>query len=137
MQLDYDQLLAKKPGKSDAKFAWHCDLAYALFLPIIDQPPSLSLPPSLPPPSLSRLPLSPSLSLLPLSLLPLSHSPVRDRSYWPPTRDTRTATFSLAVDPSTPANGCLKVVPGSHKEKALRNHYPLGNAVGTAVLPLT
>jgi len=75
MVLDYDQLLAKKPSKSDAIFAWHQDMAY-----------------------------------------------------WPPTRDTRTATFSLAVDASTPQNGCLKVVPGSHKEKELRHHYPLGKS---------
>jgi len=75
MVLDYDQLLAKKPNKGDAVFAWHQDMAY-----------------------------------------------------WPKTQDTRTATFSLAVDPSTPENGCLKVVPGSHLEKDIRNHYPLGNA---------
>jgi len=28
MVLDYDQLLAKKPFKSDAVFAWHQDMAY-------------------------------------------------------------------------------------------------------------
>lgn len=28
MQLDYDQLLAKQPRKSDAVFAWHQDMAY-------------------------------------------------------------------------------------------------------------
>lgn len=28
MNIDYDQFLAKKPGKSDAVFAWHQDMAY-------------------------------------------------------------------------------------------------------------
>ncbi len=28
MEIDYDQLLAKRPGKQDAIFAWHQDLAY-------------------------------------------------------------------------------------------------------------
>jgi phytanoyl-CoA hydroxylase len=28
MQLDYDQLLAKRPHKRDAVFAWHQDMAY-------------------------------------------------------------------------------------------------------------
>lgn len=28
LELDYDQLLAKRPGAADARFAWHQDLAY-------------------------------------------------------------------------------------------------------------
>lgn len=71
MALDYDQLLAKRPGKTDAVFEWHQDLAY-----------------------------------------------------WPQTRDTRTATCWLAIDPSTIANGCMRFVPGSHREPKLRPHAP-------------
>lgn len=71
--LDYDQFLAKKPGKSDAVFAWHQDLGY-----------------------------------------------------WPTgTPDTITATCSLALDDADAETGCLRVVPGSHKEPALRPHRPI------------
>jgi phytanoyl-CoA hydroxylase len=72
MGLDYDQLLAKKPSKKAAVFAWHCDMAY-----------------------------------------------------WPPVPDTRTATFSLALDATTRANGCLRFVPGSHVSQTIRAHKPL------------
>ena len=33
MQLDYDQLLAKRPGRDDAVFAWHQDMAYWIDTP--------------------------------------------------------------------------------------------------------
>lgn len=69
MQLDYDQLLAKQPHKTDAVFAWHQDMAY-----------------------------------------------------WPSTPDTRTATVWLAIDDSTLENGCMRFVPSSVKEHALRKH---------------
>jgi ectoine hydroxylase-related dioxygenase (phytanoyl-CoA dioxygenase family) len=70
--LDYDQLLAKRPGKTGAVFAWHQDLAY-----------------------------------------------------WPKnTPDTRTVTCSLALDDADLENGCLRVVPGSHRGE-LREHRPL------------
>jgi hypothetical protein len=72
MVIDYDQLLAKRPGRTDAVFAWH-----------------------------------------------------QDQAYWPATPDTRTASFWLAIDDSTLANGCLRFVPGSHREPALRPHRPL------------
>lgn len=50
----------------------------------------------------------------------------QDLGYWPAgTPDTRTATFSLALDSATLANGCLQVVPGSHLEDALRPHRPV------------
>lgn len=69
---DYDQLLAKKPGRSGAVFAWHQDLGY-----------------------------------------------------WPVgAPDDRTMTFSLALDDADEENGCLKVVPGSHREPKLRPHRP-------------
>ncbi len=72
MVIDYDQLLAKRPGRTDAVFAWH-----------------------------------------------------QDQAYWPATPDTRTASFWLAIDDSTIANGCLRFVPGSHLEASLRPHRPL------------
>lgn len=80
MRPDYDQLLCKKPKKSDAIFAWHQDMAY-----------------------------------------------------WPPTSmtpHTETATFSLAVDPTTIQNGCIKYIPGSHKSKELRRHVPVAKLTG-------
>lgn len=70
--LDYDQLVAKTPGREDAVFEWHQDLAY-----------------------------------------------------WPVTPDTRTASFWLAIDDSTVANGCLHFLPGSHLEAKLRPHRPV------------
>lgn len=72
MAIDYDQLLAKRPFKTDAVFGWHQDLAY-----------------------------------------------------WIETADVRTATCWLAIDDSTRANGCMRFVPGSHKEPRLRPHRPL------------
>jgi len=72
MVIDYDQLLAKRPGREDAVFEWHQDMAY-----------------------------------------------------WPDTPDTRTASFWLAFDDSTLANGCLRFLPGSHREDNLRAHHPL------------
>ena len=80
MKPDYDQLLCKKPKKTDAIFAWHQDMAY-----------------------------------------------------WPPTSmtpHTETATFSLAVDPTTIQNGCIKYIPGSHKGKELRRHVPVAKLTG-------
>lgn len=72
MQLDYDQLLAKRPRREDAEFLWHQDLAY-----------------------------------------------------WIATDDPRTATVWLAIDDSTPENGCMRFVPGSQHELQLRPHRPL------------
>jgi phytanoyl-CoA hydroxylase len=92
MTKDYDQLLNKRPGKSDAIFSWHQDMAY-----------------------------------------------------WPNSKVlkvdcTDTCTFSLAIDDSTPENGCLRYVVGSGATKALRPHRPAagdsredGHALATAV----
>ena len=44
---------------------------------------------------------------------------------WPDTPDTRTATFSLALDATTRANGCLRFVDGSHLEPSIRPHRPI------------
>jgi hypothetical protein len=49
----------------------------------------------------------------------------QDLGYWPTdTPDTRTVTCSLALDDASPENGCLQVVPGSHREAELRSHRP-------------
>ncbi len=71
MAVDYDQILAKRPQRDDAVFAWHQDMAY-----------------------------------------------------WMETADTATATCWLAVSNATAANGCMRFVPGSHRERALRPHAP-------------
>ena len=76
MVKDYDQLLNKRPGKEDAVFAFHQDMAY-----------------------------------------------------WPSSKvlgvtDTSTCTFSLAMDDSDEANGCLRYVVGSGVSKELRSHRP-------------
>lgn len=44
---------------------------------------------------------------------------------WPPfTSDVSTATCWLAVTDSTRENGCMRFLPGSHKEEQLRPHAP-------------
>ena len=49
----------------------------------------------------------------------------QDLGYWPTgTPEPLTATCSLALDDADEENGCLKVVPGSHKG-GLRPHRPL------------
>ena len=48
----------------------------------------------------------------------------QDLGYWPKTPNTWTATFSLAISPSTLENGCLQVIPGSNNEPELRKHIP-------------
>ncbi|WNC72181.1 phytanoyl-CoA dioxygenase family protein [Thalassotalea psychrophila] len=48
----------------------------------------------------------------------------QDLGYWPKTANTWTATFSLAITPSTLENGCLQVISGSNKEPELRKHVP-------------
>ena len=48
----------------------------------------------------------------------------QDLGYWPKTPNTWTATFSLAITPSTLENGCLQVMPGTNNEPELRKHLP-------------
>lgn len=48
----------------------------------------------------------------------------QDLGYWPKTKNTWTATFSLALSDSDLENGCLQVCPGTNKEKELRKHVP-------------
>ncbi len=49
----------------------------------------------------------------------------QDLAYWIVGDDTRTATAWLALDDTTEANGCLRFVPGSHREPRLRRHRPV------------
>lgn len=48
----------------------------------------------------------------------------QDLGYWPKTKNTWTATFSLALSDSEIVNGCLQVIPGTNKESSLRKHEP-------------
>lgn len=45
----------------------------------------------------------------------------QDGEYWP-MRPLATCTVWIAVDDSTTANGCLRVIRGSHKDKRVRKH---------------
>jgi ectoine hydroxylase-related dioxygenase (phytanoyl-CoA dioxygenase family) len=45
----------------------------------------------------------------------------QDGQYWP-IRPLATCTVWLALDPSTRANGCLRVIPGSHRGRILHPH---------------
>ena len=45
----------------------------------------------------------------------------QDGHYWP-IRPLATCTAWIALDPSKKENGCLKVVPGSHRDKKLHPH---------------
>ena len=46
----------------------------------------------------------------------------QDGEYWP-IRPLATCTVWIAVDASTPENGCLRVIPGSHKSRRLARHH--------------
>lgn len=48
----------------------------------------------------------------------------QDLGYWPKTKNTWTATFSLALNDADIINGCLYLIPGSNKEDELRPHKP-------------
>ena len=48
----------------------------------------------------------------------------QDLGYWPKTKNTWTATFSLALSDSDLINGCLQLIPGTNKEPELRKHVP-------------
>lgn len=48
----------------------------------------------------------------------------QDLGYWPKTKKTWTATFSLALSDSDLVNGCLQVIPGTNNEPELRKHMP-------------
>lgn len=46
----------------------------------------------------------------------------QDGEYWP-IRPLATCTVWIAIDKSTPENGCLRVIPGSHRSKQLARHH--------------
>jgi len=48
--------------------------------------------------------------------------------------DNRTATLSLAMDATTPQNGCIKYVVGSHKPSELRPHKAVDPSLKTPIL---
>lgn len=48
----------------------------------------------------------------------------QDGQYWP-IRPLATCSVWIALDDSTPENGCLQVIPGSHHERRLRAHRSL------------
>ena len=107
---DYDQLLAKKPTKKEAVFAWHVDLAYCTRAEHTHAS------------SMALLGRASRRALLTI-LSPSSHSCLLFSG--PETADTRTATFSLALDATTRKNGCLRFVDGSHLEPTIRPHRPV------------
>ena len=45
----------------------------------------------------------------------------QDGEYWP-IRPLATCSVWIAVDAATPENGCLRVIPGSHRRRALGRH---------------
>ena len=45
----------------------------------------------------------------------------QDGEYWP-IRPVATCTVWMAIDDTTPENGCLRFIPGSHKAQRLRPH---------------
>lgn len=61
----------------------------------------------------------------------------QDMAYWIETPDQRTATCWLAIDDSHLANGCMRFVPGSHREPALRPHRALHGDRGTSHVLVT
>jgi hypothetical protein len=72
MDIDFDQIFAKRAASDDSAFLWH-----------------------------------------------------QDAAYWPPLQsDTSALNCWLAVSNVTRDNGCLRYIPGSHKEAALRVHRP-------------
>ena len=46
----------------------------------------------------------------------------QDGEYWPIT-PLATCTVWIAIDSATIENGCLRVIPGSHRDKALLSHH--------------
>lgn len=54
----------------------------------------------------------------------------QDGQYWP-MRPLESCTVWIAIDHSTPDNGCLRVIPGSHKTREMLAH---GDAADTKVV---
>ena len=45
----------------------------------------------------------------------------QDGQYWP-IRPLATCSVWIAIDPATSENGCLRVIPGSHRDRRVRGH---------------
>ena len=54
----------------------------------------------------------------------------QDGEYWPIV-PLATCTVWIAIDRATPENGCLQVIPGSHKDQRLRRHHTNNNSALT------
>jgi phytanoyl-CoA dioxygenase PhyH len=70
-----------------------------------------------------------------ISKPPFSGRPVlwhQDGAYWP-LEPMEVVTLWLAVDPATTENGCMRVIPGSHKEglHSLRDNHEVDNVLGS------
>ncbi len=70
-----------------------------------------------------------------ISKPPFSGKPVlwhQDGAYWP-LEPMQVVTLWLAVDESTPENGCLRVIPGSHRQDlhALRQRTDVDSVLGS------
>lgn len=66
---------------------------------------------------------------------PFSGQPVlwhQDAAYWP-LEPMEVVTFWLAIDASTPENGCVRVIPGSHRREthALRQNTDVDSVLGS------
>jgi ectoine hydroxylase-related dioxygenase (phytanoyl-CoA dioxygenase family) len=72
-----------------------------------------------------------------ISKPPFSGQPVlwhQDAAYWP-LEPMNVVTMWLAIDHSTPENGCLQVIPGSHKSsiQGLRENTTVESVLGSEV----
>ena len=47
----------------------------------------------------------------------------QDGQYWP-IRPLATCTVWIALDDSTPENGCMRYIPGSHRARTIHHHRP-------------
>lgn len=70
-----------------------------------------------------------------ISKPPYSGQPVlwhQDGAYWP-LEPMEVVTLWLAVDESTPENGCVRVIPGSHRQdlQAVRTNTEVQNVLGS------
>jgi ectoine hydroxylase-related dioxygenase (phytanoyl-CoA dioxygenase family) len=72
-----------------------------------------------------------------ISKPPFSGQPVlwhQDGAFWP-LEPMRVVTLWLAVDHSTPANGCVRLIPGSHRSDfaAMRENHEIDNVLGAEI----
>ncbi|WP_255951104.1 phytanoyl-CoA dioxygenase family protein [Streptomyces odontomachi] len=72
-----------------------------------------------------------------ISKSPYSGQPVlwhQDSAFWP-LEPMRVVTLWLSVDHSTPENGCVRVIPGSHRQEiaAMRDNTEVANVLGQEI----